>query len=504
MNEESNKMKEEKRKEIDVTAIEHWITSIAELLIQQYGEPNRKSISSYLSRKKNTILKDLFDLNASKGIHTHYPYDKSVKICTMKSYEKEWGRLTLNGRSVYANSLLMPILCEVLISGFTSVASAVRIRETIMDALSEYAIENSSDLVWKRNFNWEGIDIYETKVNKESLRYAIDEWKIELKYAIEKDRKKLLSYIHKGETILSCLSEDDMLIQEASIADNGRLYFKGVNLQYCPKKVRHAALGKCHSYDIRVCAFGVMAGVAEQYAKEQGLQVKFHNILGFIARKEAYRIHITRHVYPEETKYLNNDAMKRFFGYYNVKQALTSIGFGAKRNATSVWMNAEGKFERTSILDCFKGNKAEAERFLDCQMINDLLDEYVECSDIVLLRIERDPVFAKEFKFPDKMKKGEKLAFIYQHMESLILADMITILGPDNMLLPVHDGCYVKHKIDIMDLWFKLNVPFITNKDYIQFDHTSYMPASVCEKDASTTKSDYHYEYKYQYEYNED
>jgi hypothetical protein len=52
-------------------------------------------------------------------------------------------------------------------------------------------------------------------------------------------------------------------------------------------------------------------------------------------------------------------------------------------------------------------------------------------------------------------------------------------VGPDNVMLPVHDGVYLKHKIDYQSAWFKLVTPFIGDKDFIQLDHTQYGLADI-------------------------
>ena len=45
-------------------------------------------------------------------------------------------------------------------------------------------------------------------------------------------------------------------------ADTGRLYGQGYSLQCMTQEVRHAALGVCHKYDFKACAFALMAGLA--------------------------------------------------------------------------------------------------------------------------------------------------------------------------------------------------------------------------------------------------
>lgn len=427
---------------------------------------------------------DITQIFISPVRHSYFENDETIKVVHVNQYEQSWGKLQLNGKQVWMNTPLSHILFNIQFEGKTGVATGARIREIVMDALMENAIEDSEDTLWKVQHNWDfdNQDVFGTKIDVDYLRSCVRKWESELNGLFGKDKQKAIRNIAMSKIILASLVDGELL-QEMIVKPSGRIYFKGLNLQSASKAVRHAALGKCHLYDMRVGAFGVMCGLATQYAKELGEDVKFHNIRGYIKNKDEYRMRVTRNVYPDETsKFKTLDDFKKFFGFYNVKNALTAIGFGAKRNTSAVWKDQNDNWCATSLNQAFKNNKDEAERFINCNLITDLLDEFVQCTKIVELRLEQDPQFAAMFNITDDMKRGQILAMVYQTIETKIMASFMSLAGADNILLPVHDGVYLKHKIDYPSVWYKVETQFIGDKELIQFDHTQYGLADISQE----------------------
>lgn len=352
-----------------------------------------------------------------------------------------------------------------------------------MDALMEYAIEENDELQWKQTFDFAGMQVMETAVNVQSLRAYVSKLATDTTMLTDKKLKNLSI----AKTILASLTavpgkmlygkqQPDVFIltQEATIAASGRCYLKGLNLQNCPKEVRHAALGHCHLYDMRAGVFGVMAGLAKTYYESStGKAIDFHKIKNYINNRDKIRKHITDQLWPVETKGFKSIAdYKGFYGFYKVKVALTAIGFGAKRNATASWKNADGKWEATSLRKTFK-SKELVQQFLQVEAVKELMDEFKIVTDIILLQLEQDINFANAFEI-EGLKDSQKLAMVYQGVESAILDEFTQLLANtgSDVLLPVHDGVYVSKKIALPDLHFKLTVPFISDKSYIQFDHS--------------------------------
>jgi len=79
--------------------------------------------------------------------------------------------------------------------------------------------------------------------------------------------KQLQSMIHKADDT----NATPYINERWEMADCGRIYGQGYSLQRMSKEVRHAALGVCHKYDFKACAFALMAGLA--YAVNPAIQI---------------------------------------------------------------------------------------------------------------------------------------------------------------------------------------------------------------------------------------
>lgn len=471
------------------TGISSFNEYVCRSLVKRYGQENKKNIERYINRMSKVIIKDVLDLFLTTLPHMYYSDDSSIKTLQLNTYEKKWGRISIDKKQVWANGPLSHILFDIVYPGKKGVATAARIKDSVMDSLTQYAIEENTDTNWKveHNFDFVTQDVLGTPIDTESLKSALNKWGNEVYLLKGKDKDKALRNIAMAKMILSSLVNGELL-QEMDIKASGRMYFKGLNLQNASKAVRHAALGKCHLYDMRVGSFGVMAALAKDYATECGITANFHNIRGYIQNKESYRIRVTKAVYPDQTKNFTQDDFKKFFGYYNVKNALTAIGFGAKRNVTATWKDINDKWQQTSLNSAFKNNRDEAERFINCNLISALVDEYVECTKIVDLRLEQDIEFRNLFAITDDMKKGQRLAMVYQTMETVIMSQFMSHCTQENILLPVHDGVYLKYKIDYKSIHFNFDIPFITDKEFIQLDHTQY---GLSDIDSELTHSEF-------------
>jgi hypothetical protein len=96
--------------------------------------------------------------------------------------------------------------------------------------------------------------------------------------------------------------------------------------------------------------------------------------------------------------------------------------------------------------------------------------EFKTVTKIVLLQLKDDPVFAAKFAI-DGLKDGQKLAMVYQGTEAMILAELMSHTQEYDILLPAHDGMYVRKRFDKTSVLFKMKLPFGIDKSYVQFDH---------------------------------
>jgi len=467
-------------------------THISQLLIKEFGTINEKNINRYLKRRIFFISDDLCKMISSPIRHSEYQEDDSVFILSLLDLREKWGMILLNGKQQYAINMINDILFEVVYNGHNGIASAAKLRENVMNCLMEDLIENSTKEIRYVKPIIENEEVtFDTPIDKDSLREEMDKWNQQLKN--EKNdilKNKLQRNIACASIILAATNDSNILVQEMNPSDSGRLYFKGLNLQNIPKKVRHAALGSYHLYDIRVCAFGVMAGIAMDYQNSLGIPViNQHHIYEYIRYKDKVRMDITKQVYPHTQSYKLED-IKKLKEYYNIKISLTAIGFGAKLNTASYWEDSNGKLQTTSLLKSMR-NKEDLNKFLNCEEVKNLIKEFTDCTKSVLHRLDNDQEFAKEFSIKPKMTKGQKLAMVYQTMESIIMNQFISNIGYDKVLLSVHDGVYLKHGINLANEWTKLKVKYIYDMLYIQFDHEHQIRKNTNVDTNSETHSEF-------------
>lgn len=463
-------------------------------LVKRFSESDRKNIERYLNRSLSVILHDLLPIAASDIRHDMYKHDEDVKLLAATQFRKSWKQITINSIQTDSPTLLLPILFQVASRGTTGIGSAVRFKEITLDALMEYAIEQCNDTsiatpVLNINAN---NGFFQTPIDVATLR----EFANKVASDTNIDRKKKLKQIQKAHAILTSLQAvsdqstaseqkvSHVLNQEILIAASGRCYFKGLNLQNCPKDVRHAALGHCHQYDMRAGVFGVMGGIAKAYCKQLGNDVEFHHIKHYIKYKEEIRIKITKLLWPEETKsFTASSDYKSFHGFYKVKQALTAIGFGAKQSGNAAWQDVNGKWQATSLSKTFK-DRATVDKFLQIEVVKQLMAEFKTVTKIVLLQLKDDPVFASKFAI-EGLKDGQKLAMVYQGTEAMILAELLSHIHEYGILLPAHDGVYVRQRFDLASVLFKMQLPFGIDKSYVQFDHAQIGLATPADHESS-------------------
>lgn len=243
----------------------------------------------------------------------------------------------------------------------------------------------------------------------------------------EKYRRTLLRNFLNAKHIRASLIEEDgeyLFPEYWEQSDSGRCYGHGTSLQRVSKEVRHAALGRCHMYDVKAASYALLTGLA--LAIDPALDVGV--LVNYVSRRSKIRKDIAADVGITE------EHMKTIF---------TSLGFGAKI--------ANNPF--ASI------RKTLGEAAYNRLMMN---DQFVKIGDAMCkVREAIAGYFPDSFEFfgrhydsvcPRTGKartKDQKLAWIYQAME----AEAISRFGDDAVeagyqpLLFVHDCVYFKHKL---------------------------------------------------------
>lgn len=243
----------------------------------------------------------------------------------------------------------------------------------------------------------------------------------------EKYRKKLLRNYLNAEHIRASLTEVDgeyLFSEFWEQSDSGRCYGHGTSLQRVSKHVRHAALGRCHMYDVKAASYALMTGLALEIDPALDVAV----LVDYVSRRSRIRKDIAADVGVEEDK---------------IKEIFTSLGFGAK-TANNPFASirktlGESAYNRLMMNDQFVriGDAMNMVREVIAGHYSDSFDFYGRHYESVCPRTG------------EKRKKDQKLAWIYQVMES----EAITRFGADaadagyQPLLFVHDCVYFKQKL---------------------------------------------------------
>ena len=280
--------------------------------------------------------------------------------------------------------------------------------------------------------------------------------------------RQLHSMIHEADQT----NETPYLNERWKMDDCGRIYGQGYSLQRMPKEVRHAALGVCHKYDFKACAFAIMAGRAHQINPS----LLIGATLDYIKNRQVIRQEIAADLNISE------DLVKTIF---------TSLGFGAelKNNQHNAIRGALAAVARQQHdpnirLDRDIYNNLGADEFRrlvenrtfgyiyeELQSINTTILDYFKINELEIngnLYSEIDPKTGK------KRKERQKLAWIYQALESEAMQQFAEF-AKQEALLTTHDCVYFKQKLPnsvVLDATYQLQEKF----PYLRFEHKEIYP----------------------------
>lgn len=259
-------------------------------------------------------------------------------------------------------------------------------------------------------------------------------------------------------------------------ADCGRIYGQGYSLQRMPKEVRHAALGVCHKYDFKACAFALMAGLAHEI--EPTLCVGA--TLDYIKNRQKIRQRIAKQLNINESL---------------VKQIFTAVGFGAdlKNNQHNAIRGALAKAARQQLQldaterlerDVYNGlGEDEFQRLIANPTFRYIYEEFQTINATILAYFNTDDFKIGEYTYSaidpktgKKRNSRQKLAWIYQALESHAMLAFAE-LAEQEPLLTTHDCLYFKQKLSsekIKDISVQLQQQF----PYLRFEHEVIYPIS--------------------------
>ena len=258
------------------------------------------------------------------------------------------------------------------------------------------------------------------------------------------------------------------------LSDCGRIYGQGYSLQRMPKEVRHAALGVCHKYDFKACAFALMAGLAH----EMDSTLLMGATLDYVKNRQKIRQRIAKQLTIDESL---------------VKTIFTSLGFGAElknnqhnaiRGALAKAARQQQQLDSTARLEKDVYNNLGEDEYQkmianptflyiydEFQAINTAILAYFKTNELVIGDSTYSAIDPKTGK---KRTDRQKLAWIYQALESQAMLSFVELAGQEP-LLTTHDCVYFSQKLSseqVKSITYQLQQSF----PYLRFEHEAIYP----------------------------
>lgn len=353
-------------------------------LVTTYG--NSSVINRYLNKYlTDIILRDLSITYTSKIPHRHYSGNTTIKVLHKQALTKSWKQIVLNGKRLWASSLLLPLLVSEIIKGNNAqrISSGVTFdNRLVIDAIEEYIWCNPKSKASKISDR-----VFTSIIDAK----ALEEYNNGLVRGIDSDIKKL-----EVTSILSNTSRAGVLTQPImkQSACPG-FYLGGVNLQTASKEVRHVALAGNYAYDLQASVFAMYAGRAVDQADWPAMR-------NYIINRTAIR---------------NKVAFDTRLSVDQVKEAITTIGFGAR-------------FRKGGPIEHLLGAPGMV-LFAAHPEIKKLLIEFRKASNLV----------KRKGIIPNK-------DYIFHHLQLWVMNEFIRCSGQKPNLI-VHDCVYFQKPIDL-------------------------------------------------------
>lgn len=234
--------------------------------------------------------------------------------------------------------------------------------------------------------------------------------------------------------------------------DSGRSHGHGLSLQRIPKEVGHAALGRCYRYDFKAASYALMTSLATQIDPN----LKTATLREYVRYRSAIRKRIAKDVGISE------EWMKSIF---------TSLGFGAalKDNPHNAIRAKLGQ-EKYHKLMCNWEFIAISNQL---KQVSDVILNEVGKGDFEWLGRTYTEVNPKD---GTKRSKNQKLAWLYQCMESDALATFIKMIPKGyKVKLLVHDCVYLDKRLSSQHM-ASIKSTLQQRYDLLNFDGDEIVP----------------------------
>lgn len=222
----------------------------------------------------------------------------------------------------------------------------------------------------------------------------------------------------------------------------GRVYYQGINIQNVSKEVRSAILGEHYVYDLNAAVYAIKLMMTRDILKQNNIDDYGHFVYTkeYLEWKSQLRKKLAKHI----TAYKNGEKL--------VKEAITSIGFGARIGGGS-WL-VDGEWHTTSIEDIIM-NPTDRMNFMNDPWIKKFVKEQQAMTKVIAEHYIDDNTFIDKVRDVPNMfknnriRKSQVMSYLFQHTEKLIM-DMITT--DIDVIARVHDSFITKKQLSFQQL----------------------------------------------------
>jgi hypothetical protein len=229
-------------------------------------------------------------------------------------------------------------------------------------------------------------------------------------------------------------------------APSGRMYYGGINLQNCSSAVRHAALGKHFSYDLKRSVFSWQISILRTLSDEVNSFGHPHGTLHtreFITNRDS----VMELLMPCFKDSLYTESQIKGI----IKGAITAMGFGGRRSGGFV--NKSNEFVPKGLATVIK-HKESRETF----MTHPWVVAFIKEQDAIIETITEafladDPKWRDDPRAQRTGRYSPKvfISHLYQATEAQVMKSVMQHFANKEVLLWVHDGFCTRHRVPVGD-----------------------------------------------------
>tara|TARA_R100000734_G_C3318584_1_gene112929 strand:+ start:3719 stop:5266 length:1548 start_codon:yes stop_codon:yes gene_type:complete len=223
-----------------------------------------------------------------------------------------------------------------------------------------------------------------------------------------------------------------LIPQSYTTKHSGRRYYTGIcALQSCSKDVRAAALGPCYEVDLSSSVYSFYKWLGVQF----GIDTNILTVL--LENKMKFR--------SELAECLTDTRADKVFKIKLIKDVMQAIGFGSDPH--SVY----------SAVSKVIYNNEDYQRLIQHPSFIALKQIYKDIVAYAKVNPEYKQLQKQYKQDTNNVKWTSFMAYLYQSYEAIVMQDIQKTLEDREILLWVHDGIYVKHKPNLMDVQYVLS-----------------------------------------------